>query len=54
MRPSNNLENKTLSNTFWRVYVVWMRVPAHSSLKKPLEYNKDQTPVMNKDSFGPV
>ena len=31
MKPSNNLENKTPSDTYWRIQ-------AHSSLEPPLEY----------------
>ena len=39
MRPSNNLENKTLSDTYWRVQLVYMKFQADSSLEPPLEYN---------------
>ena len=42
MRLSNNLENKTLSDTYWRVKQVSMKVLTHSYLKAPLEYNQDQ------------
>ena len=38
MRPSTNLENKNLSDTYWRVC---MKVQACSSLEPPLEYNQD-------------
>ena len=31
MRPSNNLENKTLSDTYWRVHLVCIEVPSHNS-----------------------
>ena len=48
MTPCNNLENKTLSDKYWRVLLVYMKVQAHSSLETPLEYNQDQTPLMNK------
>ena len=43
MRRSNNLENKTVSDINWRDRLVYMKVPAHSSLEPPLEYNQDQT-----------
>ena len=32
MKPSNNLENKTPSDTYWRVQLVWKKVQTHSSL----------------------
>ena len=41
MRPCNNLENKTLSDTYWGVQLVCMKVQTHSSLEPPLEYNQD-------------
>ena len=41
MRPSNNLENNTLSNTYWKVQLVWMKVQAHSSLEPPVESEPD-------------
>ena len=47
MRPSNNLENKTLSDICLRVQLVCMKVQAQSSLEPPLEYNQGQTPLMN-------
>ena len=47
MRPSNNLKNKTPSNTYWRVQLVCMKVQGHSFLEPPLEYNQDQTSFMN-------
>ena len=37
MRPTN-LENK-ISDTYWRVPLVCMKVQAHCSLEPPLEYN---------------
>ena len=49
MRPFNILENKTLSDTDWRVQLVRMKVQADCSLESPLEYNQDQTPLMNQD-----
>ena len=41
MKLSNNLKNKTPSDTYWKVQPVEfsMKVPAHSSLEPPLEYN---------------
>ena len=33
MRPSNNLENKTLSGTYWRVQLVCMKVQVRISLE---------------------
>ena len=44
MRPSNNLENKTLSDTYWTGQLVCMKVQARSSLEPPLEYKQDQMP----------
>ena len=41
MKPSNNLENKTSSDTYWRVQLIYKKLPAHSSLEPPLEYNQD-------------
>ena len=41
MRPSNNLENETLSDTYWKVQLICMKGNAHSSLE-PLECNQDQ------------
>ena len=38
MRPSNNMENKTPLDTYWRVQLGRMTVHAHSSLDPPLEY----------------
>ena len=37
MRHSNNLENKTPSDTYWRVLLVCKKVQANSSLEPPLE-----------------
>ena len=44
MRNSKNLENKTASDTFWRVQLVCKKIQAHSSLESPLEYNLDHMP----------
>ena len=51
MRPSKNLESKTISDTYGRLQLVCMKVQAHSSLEPPLEYNQDQTIFMNQDSL---
>ena len=51
MSPSNNLENKALSDTCCVVQLVCMEVQDHSSLELPLEYNQDQTPLMNEGSL---
>ena len=53
MSPSNNLENKTTSDTYWRVQLVYIKVQAHNSLGQPLEYNQDQMPLMNQGFLGP-
>ena len=50
-RTSNNLENKTLPGTYWRVQLVCIKIQAHSSLEPPLEYNWDQMPLMNQGSL---
>ena len=47
MRHFNNLENKTLSDTYWRVQLVCMKVQANSSLDPPLEHNQENMPLMN-------
>ena len=50
MRPSNNPGNTTLSDAYWRVQLACLKNQAHSSLsslKPPLEYNQDQTLLMN-------
>ena len=44
---SNNLENKTFSDMYWRVRLVYMEVQPHSSLEPLQEYNQNQTPLMN-------
>ena len=51
MRPSSTLENKALPDTYSRGQEVCMKVWVHSSLEPPLEYNQDQTPLMNKGSL---
>ena len=51
MKPSNNLENKTPSDIYWRVQLVCKKVQVHSSLESPLEYNQDQTPLTNQGTF---
>ena len=55
MRPSNNLERKIPSDTFWKDQLINMKVEARNSLKPPLEYNQDQMPSTNQgcyDSFN--
>ena len=37
MRPSNNLENKTLSDTYGRIQLVCMKVQAHSLIRTTTE-----------------
>ena len=54
MRPSKNLENKTLSDTYSRVLLVCRKVQAHSSLEPPLEYNQNQKPLVNQGSFKDI
>ena len=51
MRPSNNLGNKTPSDTYWGVQLVYRKVQVHISLEPPLEYNQDQMPLMNESSL---
>ena len=53
MRPSNNLENKRLSDTFWTVQLVCIKVQAHSSVEPSLEYNQDQMSLMNQGLLSP-
>ena len=40
MRPSNDLENKNLSDKYWRVQLVCMKVQVNISLEPPPEYNE--------------
>ena len=42
MKPSNYLENKTPSATYWRVHLVCKKVQAHSSLEPPMQYNQEK------------
>ena len=53
MKPSNNLEAETLSDTYsyWRVQLVYKKVMVHSSLEPPLVYNQDQTLLKNPGSL---
>ena len=51
MKPSYNLENKTSSDTYWRVKLVCKKVQAHSSWEPPLEYNQDQPDAFGKSKF---
>ena len=50
-RPSNNLETKAPSDTYWRVQLVFMKVKAYNSLEPPLEYNQDEMPLTNQGSL---
>ena len=50
MKPSNNLENKAPSDTYWRFQLVCKKVQA---LEPPLEYNPDQMPLTNQGSLWP-
>ena len=45
MRPSNNLENETASDTYWIVQLVCIKIQAHSSIEPPPEYYQDQMPL---------
>ena len=38
MKPSNNMENKTPSGTYWRVQLLCKKVQTHSSLESLMEY----------------
>ena len=49
MKPSNNLEYKTCYDTYWRVQPICKKVPGHSSLEPPLEYNQNWMPL---EEFG--
>ena len=51
MKLSNSLENKTPSDTYWRVQLVYKKVQAHSSLEPLLKYNQDQMPLANQGSW---
>ena len=53
MRPFNNPENKTPSDTYWRVQLVCMKIQVDSSLEPPLEYNQDRMPLMNQGLLWP-
>ena len=53
MKPPNNLENKTLSDTYERVQLVYKEVQVHSSLEPPLEYNWDQMLLANQGLLWP-
>ena len=52
MKPFNNLENKSPSDTYLRVQLVCKRVQAHSSLEPPLEYSQDQMPAVINITVG--
>ena len=52
MKPSNKLENKAFSETYWRVQLVCMKVQAHSSLE-PAQDSQDRTPLTDQGSLWP-
>ena len=54
MTPSNILENKTTSDTYWRDQLVCMKNQAHGSLESPLEYNQDHVPLTKQGSSWPL
>ena len=49
MKSSNNLENKTPSDTNWRVQLVCTKGQDDSLLEPPLKYNNDQ--MLNQGSL---
>ena len=53
MKPSNNLQNKIPSDTYWRVQLVCKKVQVHSSSEPPLEYNQDQMGLTNPGLLWP-
>ena len=53
IKPSNNLENKTTSDTYWRVQLVRKKVQACSSSELSLEYNQVQKSLTNQGSWWP-
>ena len=53
MRPSNYLENTSLSAMYKRFQLVCMKVQVHSSLEPPLKHNEDQAHLMNQGSLWP-
>ena len=53
MKPSNNLENKTPQDTYWRVQLVCEKVHAHSSLEPPLKYIQDQIHLTSQGLLWP-
>ena len=52
MKPSDNLENKTPSDTYWRAQLICKKVQTHSSLQPPLEYNVKHGTEHDVDSAG--
>ena len=53
MTLSNILENKTSSDTYWRVQIVCKKVQAGVALVPPLEYNQNQMPLTDQGSLWP-
>ena len=54
MKLLNNLENKTPSDTYWRVQLVCKKIQANRFLEPPLEYNQDQMSLTNQGSLWPI
>ena len=54
MKLPNNLENKTPSDTYWRVQLVCKKIQANRFLEPPLEYNQDQMSLTNQGSLWPI
>ena len=51
MRPSNNLENRTASDTLCGVPLICKKDQVHIFLEPPLEYNQDHMHWMNQGSL---
>ena len=54
MRPSSKLENKIVSDTYWRIQLVCVKRQAHTSSEPPLEYNQDLMPLTNQGWLWPT
>ena len=53
MKPISNLENKTTSDTYWRVQLLSKKVQGRSSIEPPLEYNQNQLLLTNQGLLWP-
>ena len=42
-----------LVQTYWKVYLICMKVQVHSSSEPPLEYHQDHTPLMSQGRLWP-